>query len=193
MLGNNPNDIIRAISDVDRARVKGHNELAKIVNHLSTEQAKVQQQAQIDAIKEIVTHTYSSGVNYTNIIIVAGYAAFFTVWKSMKTDLSKIIMLSSCLSVSISVILFILSEIHKMISTTMFNKGFFSNIESDLPPTFIDDYRKKAQSHERKMFRTWLIYFLPTLVFGLLGGGLLLYAFSSSLIREIISVFQNSV
>ena len=191
MLSNKPHDIWRAISKVEQARIRGHNELAEIINEMSAQQAKFQQREQIDTIKEIVTHSYTSGIHYTNLIIVAGYAAFFTVWKSMKEDLGKIVMLSSCLSVLISVILFIVAEIHKMASTTIFQRKFFTKFKDELPLTFVDDYNKAAQKHNRYMFRVWLVYFLPTVLFGILGGLLLLYAFLGSLINEIIAYIQS--
>ena len=191
MVSNNQNDIWRAINNVDQARVKGHNELAKIINEISAQQAKAQQRAQIEAIKEIVTHCYSSGTNYINLIIVAGYVTFFVVWKSMKEDLVKIIMLTSCLSVILSLILFIVSEIHTMVKNAMFHRKFFAKFKEELPPSFVDDYRREAQEHERHMFKAWLVLFFPTVVFGIFGGGLLVYAFSESLILEIIEWIQS--
>ncbi len=191
MFSNDPNRIHQAIASIDEACVKGHNELAKILNQLSAYNAKVQQQAQIDTLKELITHSYSSAATYTNFIIVAGYVAFFTVWKSMKPDLGKILMLSSCLSVLISVVLFIISEIHKMLATSRFHRVFFEKIKVELPSSFVDDYKKEAQAHERAMFRWWLALFVPTLLLGLLGGGLLLYAFADSLIRELFIYFQG--
>jgi hypothetical protein len=40
MLSDNPHDLWRAINSVAQARVKGHNELAKIINEMSANQAK---------------------------------------------------------------------------------------------------------------------------------------------------------
>jgi len=191
MLSNNSRGIWRAINNVDQARVKGHNELAKIINEISAQQAKAQQRAQIEVIKEIITHSYTSGVNYINVIIVAGYVLFFAVWKSMKADLSKILMLSSCLCVLVSVLLFIISEIHKMVSTAMFYRRFFTKFKDQLPPTFVDDYKKESQEYNRCMFHVWLSFFVPTVIFGLLGAGLIVYAFSESLIHEFIKWFQS--
>jgi len=188
---NNSRELLQIINNVDQARVKGHNELAKIINEISAQQAKAQQRAQIEGIKEIITHSYTSGANYTNLIIVAGYVAFFAVWKSMKADLGKILMFSSCLSVIVSVLLFIASEIYKMASTAMFHRRFFKKFKDELPPTFIDDFKKKTQENDRHMFRVWFILFVPTVIFGILGGGLLLYAFSESLIHEVIKWFQS--
>jgi len=191
MVSNDSCEIWRAINNVDQARVKGHNELAKVINEISAQQAKAQQRAQIEVIKEIITHSYISGVNYINIIIVAGYIAFFALWKSMKADLGKILMLSSCLCVLISVILFIISAINNMVSTGMFYRRFFRKFKDQLPPTFVDDYKKESQEYERRMFHAWFVLFVPTVIFGLLGGGLLVYAFSESLIHEFIKWFQG--
>ncbi|MBN1804605.1 MAG: hypothetical protein JW837_05100 [Sedimentisphaerales bacterium] len=186
MLNNIPHELLQAINDIDQARVKGHNELAKIINEISTQQLKAQQRAQIETIKEIVTHSYKASANYTNLIIVAGYIVFFTVWKSMKADLGKIIMLSSCLSIIISVLLFIISAIHQMVFTALFHRRFFKKLKNELPPSFIDDYRRETQENERNMFRIWIVLFIPTVILGILGSGLLIYAFSESLIHEII-------
>jgi H+/Cl- antiporter ClcA len=109
----------------------------------------------------------------------------------MKEDLVKIIMISSCLSVLLSVILFIVSEIHQMVANAMFQRKFFAKFKEELPPTFADDYRRESQEHERHMFKAWLILFVPTVLLGILGGGLLIYAFSESLILEIIQWVQS--
>jgi len=193
MFSGNPNDLMRVIQDVDQARVRDHNMLAKEVHKVSVQQTKAQQREQIEALKEVVTHTYSSSTNYTNLIIVAGYVGFFTVWKSMKDDLGTIIVLGSCLSVFISVVLFIISAIHTMLASAMFHRKFFAEIKGELPPTFVDDYRNRAQKHQQHMFKAWLILFIPTLAFGLMGGGLLVYGFSESLILEVIKYFQSGV
>lgn len=129
-------------------------------------------------------------MTYANFIIVAGYAGIFALWKSMKPDLDKIVMLSSGLSVLISVLISIFSELHKMVATGTYYRKYFAKLEGELPPTFVDDFRKNTQSFDRRMTRSWKAYFFPTVFFGIAGVGLLLYAFADSLIREILIYFE---
>ena len=57
----------------------------------------------------------AEAASYTNLILIGGYAAFFTMWSSVKEDLSRGYMLWAALLMTVSVSLFLLFEVLKMV------------------------------------------------------------------------------
>jgi len=160
--------------------------LVKQVNYLTAAEMQAQQRAQINAIKEIVTHTYSRSAAYTNVILVAGYAAFFAIWKTMKPDLNKVLILSSGLLVLASVLLFIGSEIYGVFARTLYFRKLQKKLALQPSPTFVQEVRAAEQEFEARAFQIWLVVFIPTVLLGILGGLLLAGAFGHGLIVELI-------
>jgi len=66
----------------------------------------------------IFTASYDKAVAYTNVIMVAGYAAFFGMWTLTKPFLSKRQALWAALFMCMSAATFVLFEVYKMASTS---------------------------------------------------------------------------
>jgi hypothetical protein len=182
MLSDDARATQQAIDDVRR----GYDRLAKQVNYLTAAEMQAQQRTQINAIKEIVTHTYSRSAAYTNLILVAGYAAFFTIWKTMKPDLNKVLILSSGLLVLVSALLFVVSEVYGMFARTLHFRKLQKKLAQEPSPTFVQEVQTAEQEFEAKAFRIWLVVFIPTVLLGVSGGLLLAGAFGYGLIVELI-------
>jgi hypothetical protein len=184
MWDDNPRDIRQALHDMQER----YNQLATRVNHLTAAEMQAQQRVQINAIKEIVTHTYSRAAAYTNLILVAGYVAFFTVWTTMKPDLNKALALSSGLLVLISVLLFVFSEIYKMYTGTLYFAKLQKELAQKPSPTLVQDIEAAEQEFNARALRVWRIVFIPTVLLGCSGGILLAVAFGYGLIAELIRI-----
>ncbi len=70
-----------------------------------------QQNKLVDDIIKINSALYEKATAYTNVVILAGYVAFFSVWNNMKVYLTKSEMLQSASAVTFSLIVFISWEI----------------------------------------------------------------------------------
>jgi len=180
-----PLKLDRILNKIDKARVDGDNELAQAVNRVDAQQALAQQQQQMESIKEIVTHSYGRAAAYNNLIMVAGYAVFFAMWKSVKDEFSRTVILASGILVITSALLFVIAQVHAMFTRTMFFRDMFKKFAKKPSPSFVQDVQSAEQEFARKMFRSWLILFIPTLVTGLVGAVLLLGCFLQGLVCEL--------
>lgn len=181
-----PNQFMRDLKNVDQARVDGQNQLARSINQIGAQQAKILQKEQMATLKEFFTHAFSRSISYTQIIMAAGYAAFFTVWTSVKTDLTKTFIYSSGLLVTLSVLLFIMAEVHKMLSTGRHYRKIYKEIFSNPTPDLIEKIQKAEQTHENRMHKVWYCIFFPTLITGLSGGMILIVGFAQGLLKELL-------
>jgi len=91
------------------------NRLTKEVKELRQFQASVEYEKQVQAALELMGRMQASHASYTNLIIVAGYAAFFTFWSTLKNDLPKWLYAVSGLLIVLSLLVFIAWEVTKMI------------------------------------------------------------------------------
>ncbi len=182
MLSDNPREIRQVIQGIRQRQ----DQLLTQVNDLTTAEMQAQQRAQINAIKEIVTHSYSRSAAYTNLILVAGYAAFFTVWKAMKSDLNEILILLSGLLVLVSVLLFVFFEVYGMFVRTLHFGDLQRKLAQKPSPTFVQEIQAAEKELMAKAFRVWRIIFVPTVLLGMVGGLLLAVAFGYGLVVELI-------
>ncbi len=177
------NDLWRALANLEKQTVDRHNQLVGHINRLSQEQATAIQKKQIDILKEILTHAYDKSSAYTNIIIIAGYVAFFSLWKETKAFLPGRAALLAALLMLTSALLFVLFEIFKMISGSI----YFRNIGKDIekikdPKELIEKVQKGQQRFSTLNFRIWYLVLIPTAATGLAGAGILLYYFVKGLL-----------
>ena len=72
--------LLQRIKDLDTASVKRDNELAREVGRISQQQSVAVQKEALSLLKELLAHSSSRATAYTNVIVIAGYVAFFTMW-----------------------------------------------------------------------------------------------------------------
>src|SRR6266542_2059685 len=68
----------------------------------------------VEAAAKLIASLYDKAVAYTNVVIIAGYAAFFAVWANTKSYLGKRETLWAALLVLISILCYVSSETTKM-------------------------------------------------------------------------------
>ena len=72
----------------------------------------------VEAQISVVTATFNNAAAYTNLIMLAGYAGFFGLWQLTAEYLSKNQKLWSALLILISLLLFVIFEVVKMVVIT---------------------------------------------------------------------------
>ena len=177
-------DLVQMINILEQKSAEKHNELVKHINTLHEFQAKTVQKQQIEALKEIISHTYSKSISYSNVIIIAGYVAFFSIWNFVKDKLSDTAMLYVALLGSLSAILFVLFEVYKMISGALhFRKLSKSLQQTKDPQTVITKLQEDLKNFELRQHRFWIYMLIPTLLTGLLAAAILIYCIFSTLLN----------
>jgi ABC-type multidrug transport system fused ATPase/permease subunit len=174
----------QVIQKVDQARVKEVNKLGKAIESISKSQAEAIAQQQMEAIKEIIAHTYGKAQSYANVIIVAGYAAFFTMWASVKSDLPTIPMLISGLLMTISILLFVITEIITMLSTSRYFRTLQEKLAQMPSLDVLKEIKEAEKQNAQSQYHTWAILFYPSLLTGVISGIILCGCFIARLLTE---------
>lgn len=158
----------RRDENVDRL-FQNQEQLQRGLRELSRHVSRGTQIRQIDALKEIVVNQYGQAIAYTNLLLVAGYAALFTVWKEVKSDLPKGAMLLVGALALISAALFVLFELGKLIFSTVFHRQVGKAL-AVLGPNLVFDQNPIAALGTRfseRMYWWWVWMLIPTLSTGL--------------------------
>lgn len=163
------------------------HKLLKLLAESEKQKRLAQEKEQIiDVVTKIMAAMFDKAATYTNLIIVAGYAAFFTIWSHTKAFMTRKEMISAALCISISCLLFIIWEITKMIlfakSTRKLN--LIGGIPADKIKDELDSIIKSEGKLQIKIYKAWVIILAVTVAFGLGGTGILVYSF----IRQLIAV-----
>lgn len=134
------------------------------------------ERVQEHAIK-INAATYSSAMAYTNLIIIAGYGAMFTVWSFTKAFLSPWIAQTAAILLIVSIGIFIGFEVFKMWSAARSMMSFTRTIGSGTTPhgfmAALTAHQTRDQRRAVMLTRVWVPVLVACLVTGY-GAGLLL-------------------
>jgi hypothetical protein len=157
--------------------IKVHNELVGHIKHLSEWQTQSIQKQQIDAMKEVVAHAYSKATAYSNVIIIAGYVALFSIWSVMRDKLPGKAMFVVALLITLSAALFVLFEVFKMVASGIYFRKITKSLEGVGGPELISKIQQEGKRFELSVARVWIFVLVPTLFFGLAALGVLVYYF----------------
>lgn len=139
----------------------------------------------IEAVTKILASLYEKAAAYSNVMIIAGYAAFFAVWANTKAYLGKRETLWAALLMAVSIILFVLFEIVKMFITGKGLMNLRKEVVSATPETFtakLDELKNTEARFHLILLPIWYVVFSACLIFALLAASILINAF----LRELI-------
>ncbi len=108
--------------------------------------------------KELITHSMSNAMAYTNLVIVGGYASFFGLWSLTKEHLLKEQIFWSASFIFLSVVSFVLFEIYKMyINGKIFVSLTQTVIDSIQFPQKILEHKEKSAEIARGLGKIGLL------------------------------------
>jgi hypothetical protein len=141
------------------------------VNDLRRFQANVEYDKQVQTALEMMSRLQTSNASYTNLILAAGYAAFFAFWSTLKSDMPTRLYAISGLLMVLSLMLFITWEIIKMIWTTLALRNVEGKLTSrSSEPDIMAKFQREINSFERQIGRLWIYFLLPTIICGIASG-----------------------
>lgn len=159
-------------------------DISKLIQQQAELAQKKQQDDRVDVIVKIMSALYDKAAAYTNLIIVAGYIGFFTVWGNMKDTLSEGEMLLSAFCITFSLVFFVFWEVVKMIINSSVYRGLIEVINA--PPNQFEEKLQEQQKSEQRLqirlLRAWFVILILTVVPGVIGAGVLLWSFGRQLI-----------
>ncbi len=138
----------------------------------------------LEAQKELLESTFNKAMAYTNMIIFAGYASFFAIWNFTKPQLSDTQILWSALLISVSLIFFVLFEIYGMFHRSRSMLGLVKVVNNpDKFESFLLEHKNIEQGRAVTLGRIWLIIFPISVITGVCGAGVLIWAFITQLLE----------
>ena len=133
--------------------------------------------------KEVIIISYEQAKNYSNIIMMGGYAGLFAIWGFTKSNLEKWQSISVGLLTLLSVLIFILFELYGLWfrSTQTFN--LLSQLQkAEKLDKFPDDYGKQELKRLETLAKVWPFFFFSAVTTALLAAFILAWSFVSQLI-----------
>lgn len=153
------------------------NELGKHVNDLRQFQMHVEYDKQIESAQQLAEKLQSNAASYTNLIIVGGYAAFFTFWATLRGEMPSWLFATAGFLITSSLLIFISWEIGKMVWTSVHLNRIQQQLTSEAPsPDVLKKFQSESASFGRRMHRLWPWFMIPSVLLGL-GAGLTLLGF----------------
>lgn len=163
---------------MEKSRLEGDERLANSINSVIRHQNLSGQILALEQHKEILAHIYEKASSYTNLVMIGGYAAMFTIWQLMKSRLANGEELLVAILITSSVIIFAGFEVFKMISHAI----FFRQLDRVLSSSVSDHERAQGwqtawKAYAAKESRIWIYFVIPTVVTGFGAGFILLWIF----------------
>ena len=166
---------------------KSLNELVKHVNDLRRFQLTIDYKQQLQAAHDLISKLHSQSVSYTNLILIAGYAAFFTFWSQLNDELPPFIFSLAGLLIIASLLCFVSWEVTKMIWGNLSIRRVQAELNGAPPgPNTIAKFQEALTSFEQKSGKIWVWFLVPTICFGACAGLLLLGFFTWRLLSNIV-------
>lgn len=142
----------------------------------------------IEGNLKILSETFERSTNYTNLLLVAGYAGFFALWQITRDLLSRRQVVVSALLMLLSITIFIVYEIYRSLYASIYLHGYYKTISNSEVRESIAAMNQAIcdfQAHRRKGVLAstiiWAIVFSLTTLTGIAAALILLY----SLIRAL--------
>jgi hypothetical protein len=156
----------------------------KAIQDLLNKAERDERNQRIDAKIKVASAMYDKAAAYTNLIILAGYAAFFTVWSTMKARMSNTEMLIAAFCVTFSLVFFVFFEVARMVVSAKSLTGLAKVLKA--PRQEFDqklaEQETAAQRLNISFIKVWIVIMVLTVVPGLVAAAVLLWSFGRQLI-----------
>lgn len=104
----------------------------------------------VDAQKSLMHETMKSSMNYANVIMLAGYAALFTLWSQSRTDLTPATSLAAGIFLAVSVLSFVGFEVFGMMQRAKFMMSIGKAVSD---PDRFEERMRAVQDDQQNLLR----------------------------------------
>jgi hypothetical protein len=158
---------------------------------MNPEEAKIKSEldAMVERQERLASMLYDRANTYNSIVMVIGYASFFSLWALTRNDISKCQALWAAVLISVSLIGLVIFETYKMIFTSWII-FIWKKLLIDTKPV---DWNAAVENHkefEKRVataniwhIRIWIIQLSIIIPTGFLAAAIMLWAFLSALWR----------
>lgn len=147
------------------------------INDIKRFQQDCERDKNIAMMMQMAEKQMTHSTSYTNLILVAGYAGYFAFWSTLVTKLPSWLYALSGLLALLSLLLFISWEVIKMTwGTVHLNRINKMIIKTVRGPNALQIIDAASSLQNVRINKLWLWFLVPTLMFGI-GAGLLLLGY----------------
>lgn len=133
--------------------------------------------------KEVIRSSYEHAKQYSNLVILGGYAGLFGIWNFTKDYLRDWQVLASGLFALISVFIFIAFELYSgWLRATQVKNQINELKEAEKLNRFPEEYGKGEMARADRFMTIWPFFFYSAVILALLATLILVYSFISGLI-----------
>jgi len=155
-------------------------ELAEKAQQLEQEKLQQMEKERQDVLIKMLSALYDKASAYTKMIVGIGYAGFFTIWIHLKEFMGDWERVASGTGILISGVIYVLAEVNNMFSRQKEHLEL-NEIAGTPIPGFqkkLEDYNKKSDQKLLKSMAASNRILIYTLIFGIIGIGIMLYSFA---------------
>jgi len=128
--------------------------------------------------REMITHAYDQSKQYTNIIVLGGYAGLFTIWNFTKDQLIEWQVFIVGLCMLLSFVFYLVFEIYSSwLRTSQVVRQLKDLEDAEQLGRIPEEYGRSEQKRAKTFIKLWPYFFYPSVGFALISAGLLGYVF----------------
>ena len=161
------------------------NAHAKEIQELREFQLHLERDKEAGLLMQLNEKQMTGATNYTNLILVAGYAGLFGFWSTLSPKLPPMLYAVCGLLGLLSLMLFISWEIIKMIWGSIHMARTNAMIESMRGPNLLQLFLASTKKFQIRTQRVWWVFLIPSLLSGLAAGFILVGFFCYQLWQAI--------
>ncbi|MGY2137806.1 hypothetical protein ACW9I8_14480 [Pseudomonas reactans] len=150
------------------------NTHAREIQELQKFQLRLERDKETDLLVQLNEKQMAGASNYTNLILVAGYAGLFGFWSTLSPKLPPMLYALCGLLGLLSLMLFISWEIIKMIWGNIHMARTNVMIEKVGGPKLLQLFLASTKKFQIRSQRAWWFFLVPSLLSGLAAGFILI-------------------
>ncbi|UZM14595.1 hypothetical protein LZV00_01895 [Pseudomonas kielensis] len=137
---------------------------------------------QIEAFIQLNEKLMSNAVNYTNLIMVAGYAGFFAFWSTLVDKIPAWLFFACGLLITLSLTFFISWELIKMFWSASHIRKTQAILAQSRRQNIVTEYENAIQKFNAEAQRVWMLFLIPSVLTGILAAVMLVGYFFNQLV-----------
>jgi hypothetical protein len=125
------------------------------------------------------SESFGHAAAYDNVVVIAGYAAFFALWSAVAKDISPLARLTTVSLMGASLMLYITWHMIQMLTRQRYDRQRAAAFAHQNDPEVFDrvwqDVERRRGIAMQQTLRFWPFVFVPSLFCGFAGGATLTY------------------
>ncbi|MHB8988636.1 MAG: hypothetical protein ACYC6S_07615 [Desulfobulbia bacterium] len=141
----------------------------------------------VEILIRVMSASYDKANTTANLIMIGGYASFYAVWGKFYDKFPSFWMSISGALMILSVMIFIVWEIYKMIFYSTNLSGLYKIIAEKNPEVFSKKLKENEISTKKRnieQLKIWYVVLFLTVIPGVSAGFILLYSFYLQIIKS---------